>query len=62
MISAIFFPRLDGEILFCDAQALAMKALQNGLRLYTDGKRWALLSKPLPGWALFTGGHEKCAA
>lgn len=63
MISAIFLPSLENpDMLLCDLQPTALQALRAGLRLYTDGTRWALLSKPLPGWALFTGGHDKCAA
>jgi len=63
MVYAVFLPALNNpEMLLCDLQATALQALRAGLRLYTDGQRWALLSKPLPGWALFVGGHDKCAA
>lgn len=63
MISAIFLPTIDDpEMRFCDLQITAMQAIRAGLRLYTDGTRWALLPKPLPGWMLFIGGLSKCAA
>lgn len=63
MISAVFFPALDSpDTLMCDLQATALQAMRSGLRLYTNGQRWALLPRPLPGWALFVGGFDKCAA
>jgi hypothetical protein len=63
MIRAIFLPRLDNpDMLLCDMQATALQALRAGLRLYTDGQRWAMLPRPLPGWILFVGGYDKCAA
>ena len=63
MISAIFLPSLkDPDMLLCDLQATALQAMRAGLRLYTDGTRWALLPRQLPGWMLFVGGYDKCAA
>ena len=63
MISAVFFPSPENpEILMCGLQATALQAMRSGLRLYTNGQRWALLPRPLPGWALFVGGFDKCAA
>ena len=52
MISAIFFPG-DPEARVEDLVAEAKARMRNGLRLYTNGQRFALLSRPLAGWALW---------
>lgn len=62
MISAVFFPCPTNETLLCDAEAAAAQALRDGLKLYSDGTRFALLPKPVKGWLLYAGGHDKCAA
>lgn len=52
MIAAIFFPA-DPEALLFDLVEQAMQAKRAGLRLYTDGSRFALLPHPVAGWALW---------
>jgi len=52
MLAAVFFP-VDPEGLVFDLERTARQAMRSGLRLYTDGRRFALLPSPLPGWALF---------
>lgn len=58
MLQAVFFPA-NPEALVFDMEQTAVQALRAGLKLYTDGLRFALLARPLPGWALFKGS-EKC--
>ncbi len=58
-ISATFLPRLDNpDMLLCDLQATALQAARAGLRLYTNGQRWAMLPRPRPGWMLFAEALE----
>ena len=52
MIAAIFFPPNPEAQLF-DLVEQAMQAKRAGLRLYTDGTRFALLPHPVAGWALW---------
>lgn len=59
-IIPILFPE-NPEALTFDLQTEAAAARRAGLKLYSNGKRFALLAKPLPGWFLF-GGINKCAA
>lgn len=54
MIAAIFFPP-DPEGLVFDLVEQARQAQRSGLRLYTNGHRFALLPRPLAGWALWKG-------
>ncbi len=51
-LSAIFYP-IDPEASVCDLVNETRAGMLAGLRLYTDGKRFALLPRPLNGWALF---------
>lgn len=52
MISAIFFPP-NPEALVFDLIEQTRPAQRAGLRLYTDGQRFALLPRPIAGWALW---------
>lgn len=52
MIAAVFFPP-NPEALVFDLLEQAEQAKRTGLRLYTDGSRFALLPNPLAGWALW---------
>jgi hypothetical protein len=52
MIAAIFFPA-DPEGLLFDLVEQASQARRAGLRLYTNGRRFALLPHPVAGWALW---------
>lgn len=59
-VSAVFFPA-NPEALSFDIQAEAVAAVRAGLKLYSNGRQFALLPRPLPGWNVF-GGGVKCAA
>lgn len=52
MIAAIFFPPNPEGLVF-DLLEQASQAKRAGLRLYTDGQRFALLPRPIDGWALW---------
>lgn len=52
MIAAVFFPP-NPEALVFDLLEQAEQAKRAGLRLYTDGSRFALLPHPVAGWALW---------
>ena len=52
MIAAIFFP-IDPEAQVFDLVEQASQAKRTGLRLYTDGTRFALLPHPINGWVLW---------
>lgn len=52
MIAAVFFPA-DPEALIFDLVEQARQAQRTGLRLYTNGLRFALLPHPVAGWALW---------
>lgn len=54
MIAAVFFPA-DPAALLCDQLEQARQKQRAGLRLYHDGQRFALLPRPLAGWALWFG-------
>jgi len=56
-ISAVFFP-VDAEDCVYDLIQETRSAMLAGLRLYTNGRQFALLPKPVNGWALF-GDHVK---
>lgn len=56
MLTAIFFPA-NPEALAYDLEAQARAAMGDGMKLYTDGSRFALLRRPIKGWALFGGRH-----
>jgi hypothetical protein len=60
MIAAVFFP---ADHLPEDAklQAIAFAARRAGLRLYRNGRQFALLPKAPKGWYPANGG-EQCAA
>lgn len=49
MIAAVFFPA-DPDSSSFDLQAVAIKAYQGGLHLYTNGRQVALLPRAMPGW------------
>ena len=51
--SAVFFP-VNPEANSFDLVQLANDSLRAGLRLYYNGRQFALLPKPAKGWALFT--------
>ena len=51
MIRAVFLTANPEATVFSVTEA-ALQGMQAGLRLYTDGRRMALLPKKLPGWAL----------
>lgn len=51
-VAAVFFPS-DPEDRTFDLVPQAAAAVRAGLRLYTNGKQFALLPKPVNGWALF---------
>lgn len=52
MIAAVFFPP-NPEALVFDLLYQAEQAKRAGLRLYTDGSRFALLPHSVAGWALW---------
>lgn len=52
MIAAVFFP-IDPEARVFDQVEQARQAQRAGLRLYTNGQRFALLPHPIAGWALW---------
>lgn len=52
MIAAVFFPP-NPEALVFDLVEQASQAKRAGLRLYTDGTRFALLPHPIAGWSLW---------
>ena len=52
MLAAVFFP-VDPEADTFDLVQQANDAMRAGLRLYTNGRQFALLPKPMNGWALF---------
>lgn len=52
MIAAVFFPP-NPEALVFDLLEQAEQAKCAGLRLYTNGSRFALLPHPVAGWALW---------
>jgi hypothetical protein len=51
-VSAVFFPA-EPESRVDDLVEQARQAQRPGLRLYTNGRQFALLPKPRSGWALF---------
>lgn len=51
-VAAVFFPA-DPEDRTFDLVPQAAAAVSAGLRLYTNGRQFALLPKPANGWALF---------
>jgi hypothetical protein len=51
-VTAVFFPA-EPESRISDLVEQARKALRPGLRLYTNGRQFALLPQPRAGWALF---------
>jgi len=61
MISAVFFP-VDPEARAFDLVQQANAAMLAGLRLYTNGRQFALLPKPVKGWALFAARLVKDVA
>lgn len=54
MPTAIIFPEAP-EALTYDMEALVRTHARPGLRLYTNGRQFALLPKPARGWALWVG-------
>lgn len=50
--AAVFFP-VDPELRPFDLVEEVRQGLGSGLRLYTNGRQFALLPKPIKGWALF---------
>jgi len=60
-VCAVFFPA-EPESRVCDLLEQASKARRPGMKLYTNGRQFALLAKPLSGWARFgawiVGGSE----
>lgn len=54
MPTAIIFPA-NPEALVYDLAEQARKGAQDGLKLYTNGRQFALLPKPARGWALWGG-------
>lgn len=52
MIAAVFFPAQPDALVF-DLVEQAHQAQRAGLRLYTNGERFALLPRPLAGWVLW---------
>lgn len=52
MIAAVFFPAQPEATVF-DLVEQAQQAKRAGLRLYTNGTRFALLPHPIKGWALW---------
>ena len=52
MIAAIFLPA-DPEARPFDLIPIVEDGIARGLRLYTNGRQFALLRKPLNGWAKF---------
>jgi hypothetical protein len=52
-VAAVFFP-VDAEASAYDLVQETRSAMLAGLRLYTNGRQFALLPKPVNGWALFT--------
>lgn len=52
MIAAVFFPA-DPDALVFDLVEQANQARRAGLKLYTNGRQFALLPRPFPGWAVW---------
>lgn len=62
--AAVFFP-VDPEQRPFDLVEQVRQGIGAGLRLYTNGRQFALLPKPLKGWALFSiriAKEPTCAA
>ncbi len=59
-VCAVFFPA-EPESRVCDLLKQASEARRPGMKLYTNGRQFALLAKPRSGWARFgawiTGGE-----
>lgn len=51
-VTAVFFPA-EPESCVSDLVEQAREALRPGLRLYTNGRQFALLPQPRRGWAIF---------
>lgn len=54
MPTAIIFPA-NPEALVYDLAEQAMQGARDGLKLYSNGRQFALLPKPAKGWALWIG-------
>lgn len=52
MIAAVFFPAQPDALVF-DLVAQAQQARRAGLKLYTNGRQFALLPRAFPGWAIW---------
>ncbi len=52
MIAAIVFPP-NPEALAYDLEQQAREGLKRGLRLYSNGRQFALLPRPAKGWMLW---------
>lgn len=53
MPTAIIFPPNPEGLVF-NMVAEAAQGIRQGLRLYTNGRQFALLPRPIPGWVLWS--------